>query len=160
MRFNSEKDLESHIRKLISENKTLRKYSIYPLENKKAVDIVICRDGSRSALFFIEIKLCKLNNKNRRERIGVGTKNGKGFQPEILKLNPSYFSDHLRWVLVRKTNKNTEFIFVSSSLLRNYLAGKSVGKKYNNINPSIFKEHHLSYEEFAQELEKWLIETN
>jgi hypothetical protein len=112
-----------------------------------------------SALFFIEIKLCKHNKKNRPERIGIGSRDGKGFQPEILKLNPSYFSDHLRWVLFDKSKKKSKFIFVTSSLFRKYLADNSIGKKFNNINSSILKLPHLSNDEFVCELEKWLIET-
>ena len=96
MTFATEQILESHLRHLIAAQITTNHPHIYALDNKKAVDIVICRDGNPMAVFFIEVKLYQQTH----GRLGIGTGAGGGYQPEIIVRNPDYFETHLRWVIV------------------------------------------------------------
>src|SRR5688572_1362357 len=94
-RFASEAEVERYIRSLIQEHITRLSPELYALRNKKAVDILICREGDQPALFFIEVKYHQLAH----GRLGFGGKEGGGFQPEIVKGAPRYFEENLRWVL-------------------------------------------------------------
>lgn len=150
--FDSEKSFETHIRALIAKHVTSNYPSIYALENKKAVDIVICRDAPfQPALFFVEVKF----HKKAHGRLGIGGGDGSGFQPEIIKKNPQYFETNLRWVI---GNENDDkFIFVDSNLLRKFVSGGGVGNKFNSIRRSIFKDLPLMSEsDFVEELQIWL----
>ena len=77
--FGSELEFESYIRDLIARHITASHPEIYALKNKKAVDILICRDGRVPALFFIEVKYHQSNH----GRLGFGSKGGGGFQNEL-----------------------------------------------------------------------------
>ena len=72
MNFANEAEFEAYIRKLIGREITAKNKSIYALENKKAVDILICRDAPEPDLFFIEVKY----HKNSHGRLGFGSSSG------------------------------------------------------------------------------------
>lgn len=153
MAFESERELEAYIRKIIDKHVTFEHPNIYALENKKAVDILICKDGPEPALFFIETKFHKINH----GRLGFGSRNGGGFQPEIVRRKPEYFERNLRWVLASEKHEPEKVLFIPSDIIRQYVSGSDVGDKFNNIQPAIFqKEPMLSETQFIQELTEWL----
>ncbi len=153
MTFTNERGLENHLRHLIATKITARYPHIYTLENKKAVDIVICRDGDRPAVFFLEVKLFQ----QKHGRLGIGTRRGIGYQPEIVARNPDYFETHLRWVIVHGGEPTASFLFVPTSTVRLYLAGGEIGEKFNNIQLRIFREVTAFDEDtLIDELYKWL----
>ena len=80
--INNESEFENHIRQDIISN-LLSTKEIFKLFNfKKAVDILIAKNGISPKLFFIEIKYHKKNH----GRLGFGQGKGAGFQPEVLKV--------------------------------------------------------------------------
>jgi hypothetical protein len=150
--FKNEKDLETYMRKLIKERITAHNPRIYALENKKAVDILICRDGDSPAIFFLEVKYY---NKNHG-RLGFGGSSGRGFQPEILNKKPFYFEKQMRWVLGSNSLAGS-VIIAESKTIRDYIVGKSIGTKFNNIRPDVFKkEKVLNEDQLAKALTEWL----
>ncbi len=153
MAFANEKEFEAHIRALIKEQITSRFPDIYLLENKKAVDILICRDQPDPKLFFIEVKY----HKSSLGRLGFGSQGGRGFQPEILKKQPVYFEQNLRWVIGNESNTSGKFLFLTSKTIRRYVAGKTIGNKQNNIQERIFAtEKHVDEKQFLQGMKEWL----
>lgn len=151
MAFNNEKEFEQHIRELIKLHIIPQSVDLLLLHNKKAVDVLICRNGIHPAAFFIEIKY------HRKDRLGTGHGNGGGFQPEIIKCQPSYFESNMRWILgdVRYDNS---YWFVDNATIGQYLAGDAIEDKYNNIRVKIFKEQpKLTEEQLISVLLKWLI---
>ena len=156
MNFANEAEFEAYIRKLIGREITAKNKSIYALENKKAVDILICRDAPEPDLFFIEVKY----HKNSHGRLGFGSSSGGGFQPEIVSRKPAYFESNLRWAIASEAHPENGIIFVSSEVIRNYVSGGKVGQKFNNIQAKIFREiKGLDEKEFVSELSKWLKST-
>lgn len=149
--FESELHAERQVRQIIRDRITARNPHIYALENKKAVDIVICRDGHSPALFFVEVKF----HKAKHGRLGFGSSSGGGFQPEILQRSVRYFERNLRWVLA--SEEHDGYVFVDSTTIRNYIAGGNIGEKFNNIQSRIFKQEALlSQEDFTNALTRWL----
>jgi len=93
--FNSEKEFEGHLRRDII-SPLLKEYPVYyMMESKKAVDILICKNGKEPALFFIEVKY----HRHSHGRLGFGHAKGGGFQPELLIQKPTYFQNNMRWIL-------------------------------------------------------------
>src|SRR5688500_4245150 len=92
----SERDLETKVREILR-SKVLPSLNdqVHLLTSKKAVDIVLCRQGENPKLFLLEIKYHKIQH----GRLGFGHKKGGGFQPEILKSSYHYFENNLRWIL-------------------------------------------------------------
>ena len=81
MKFKNETEFEHYLRQLIADRITAQYPHIYALDNKKAVDILICRDSPlSSALYFLEVKY----HKKSHGRLGFGSRNGGEFQPEIV----------------------------------------------------------------------------
>lgn len=151
MIFKSEQEFETYIRGLISKHISSTDKDIYALTNKKAVDILICKDKSKAELFFIEVKY----HINSHGRLGFGSKAGDGFQPEILSKRPKYFEKNLRWAI--SSEDSDKIIFVSNDTLLNYISGGTIGQKFNNIQKKIFTEvKGLTEAEFISELKKWL----
>src|SRR3990170_6360101 len=136
MVFVKEAELETYLRNLIETKITAQHPYIYALKNKKAVDIVICRDGDRPALFFLEVKLYQQTH----SRLPIGTGKGNGYQPEIVTRNPRYLESNLRWVIVDNRQSRPLFLFVPTSTVSKYLAGGGVGEKFNNIQLKIFRD--------------------
>lgn len=156
MKFSSERDFESYLRYLI-EKRICSKYpELILFDNKKTVDILMCRNGEKPALFFLEVKY----HKQSHGRLGLGSSNGGGFQPEIVSKAPDYFESHLRWLISGEGHSDNGVIFASSSVVRRYLAGGSVGEKFNNIQTKIFYEVSGYHEdELVNKIESWLINT-
>jgi len=150
--FSSEAEFEQHIRELILTYITSKHPHIYALDNKKAVDIIICRDlPLKPALFFLEVKYHKASH----GRLGFGSAKGGGFQPEIVSKKTTYFEQNLRWVLGEQDAPG--IILTDSSTIRNYVSGGTVGKKFNNIQKRIFQEQSkISDDVFLEELSTWL----
>lgn len=154
MQFTSERQLECYVRGLLQTKITSRYRHVYALKHKKAADVVICRDGQRPAVFFLEIKLLQPSH----GRLAIGTSRGTGFQPEILARSPDYFETHLRWLIVDGRESSPSFILVSSDIVRRYLSGGEIGRKFNNIRLQIFKEVAGNDEDaLVAELSRWLL---
>lgn len=155
MIFGRESDLESFIRELIAERIADDRLKLSVLEQRKIGDIVICRDGPHPTAFFIEVKFHKANH----GCMGFGHRKGGGFQPEILKKQPAYFEQNLRWVIGSET-KEREVLFLTSSKIREYVSGGKVEDKYNNIRKRILEcEHWKNFKELESELREWLADT-
>lgn len=149
--IDSETAFENHIRTyilndIISENQSYKLFNF-----KKAVDILIAKNGANPELYFLEIKY----HKKSHGRLGFGHGKGGGFQPELLKENTDYFEQKLRWILGNEDSEN--YWFVDNSTLRNYLNGDSVGEKYNGIKLKIFKDvNSLIKSELEIKIKEWL----
>ncbi|MBS0480369.1 MAG: hypothetical protein JSR79_13870 [Proteobacteria bacterium] len=151
--FANEAELERYVREVIQSRVTTRHPHIYTLENKKAVDILICRDGPDPALFFLEVKF----HRHGHGRLGFGSGNGRGFQPEILQRKPAYFERNMRWVLASETHEPDKIRLLTSADVRKYVAGGVIGQKFNNLQTRLWRESpYLSHGDFASELEAWV----
>lgn len=151
--YRNESEFEAYIRALISEHITKATPSIYALKNKKAVDILICKDTPSPELFFIEVKYHQTNH----GRLGFGSSKGGGFQPEIVSTKPAYFESNLRWVLASEEHEPGKVLFLTSEVVRKYLSGGKVEEKFNNFQKKVFKaERWLDEHEFVQQLRYWL----
>ena len=141
------------MRAVIASHITSAHPEIYALENKKAVDIVVCRDRPKDpALLFIEVKFHKQNH----GRLGFGSSKGGGFQPEIVRRRPTYFETNLRWVI--SSDECDGIVFATSDDIRGYVAGGAVGERYNNIQSRIFRDaEKLTQDEFTSSLKAWLL---
>ncbi|OYX16252.1 MAG: hypothetical protein B7Z16_11825 [Algoriphagus sp. 32-45-6] len=149
----NETAFENHIRidiliDIISENENYKLFNF-----KKAVDVLIAKNGLNPELYFIEIKYHKKNH----GRLGFGHGKGGGFQPELLKDKTDYFENNLRWILGNEDSE--EYWFVDNSIVRNYLNGDSVGEKYNGIKTKFFKEvKSIKKEELINKIKGWLFQ--
>ncbi|AYN67447.1 hypothetical protein D1013_08775 [Euzebyella marina] len=147
----SEPQFENHIRKdilneILSDRGNFKLYDF-----KKAVDIMIAENGSRPNLYFLEIKYHKKSN----GRLGFGSGNGVGFQPEMLRDQTDYFETNLRWILGNIESEN--YWFVDNTVIRNYISGGVIGEKHNNIQAKFFKEvPSVSKEKLMLLLSEWL----
>jgi hypothetical protein len=151
--YRNESEFEAYLRSLIAEHITKAAPSIYALRNKKAVDILICKDAPKPELFFIEAKYHQTNH----GRLGFGSGKGGGFQPEIVSTKPTYFESNLRWVLASEKHEPGKVLFLSSEEVRKYLSGGKVAEKFNNFQKKIFREEcWLSESEFVEQLSHWL----
>lgn len=149
--INNEGEFEKHVRQdilvqIIGGNENYKLFNF-----KKAVDILIARNGQDSKLFFIEIKY----HKNSHKRLGFGQSKGSGFQPELLKHSTDYFENNLKWIL---GNENSErYWLVDNATIRRYLNGNFVGDKYNGIKLRFFEEvESVDKIELITRLQKWL----
>lgn len=153
MKLKNEAELEGYVRKLIADQITKKNKNIYALENKKAVDILICRDGKAPALFFLEVKY----HQRAHGRLGFGSGAGGGFQPEIVSKRPRYFEERLRWILASEEFPDIGILFVDSETIRSYVSGGEVGQKFNNIQKKIFDEvKGLNEQQLVEQLSNWL----
>ena len=156
MEFKNESAFESYLRDLIETRICVNHDELVLFENKKAVDILICRNGENPALFFLEVKY----HKKSHGRLGFGSSSGGGFQPEIVSKTPDYFESNLMWLISGEGHSDNGVIFVPSSVIRNYLSGGSVGEKFNNIQNRIFSEvNGYSEDVLVSKIESWLINT-
>jgi hypothetical protein len=122
------------------------------IKNKKAVDIIICKNKPTPELFFIEVKY----HKNSHGRLGFGSGKGVGFQPEILSKKPEYFEKNLRWILFYEDSD--KIFFLTNEKIRNHISKDVIGEKFNNIRKKLFKEEKgLTENELIVELKSWLI---
>lgn len=151
--FNSETEFEAYLRELIQSRICSKNPDLQLFKNKKAVDILICRNGKKPKLFFIEVKF----HKKSHGRMGFGGTKGSGFQPEIVATEPKYFENNLRWILGYEEDNKTNMQFVSSGVIRQYLSGGKVGEKHNNIQNKIFKEvEGFDEDGLLKQLAAWL----
>lgn len=152
MPYENEKLFEEHIRNLISIHILPKDKELIMFQNKKAVDVLLCRNGKKPALYFIEIKY----HKRSHGRLSTGHSKGGGFQPEILSRLPVYFEKNMRWVL--GVEDMDGYFLLQNSQLVNHIAGGVIGKKYNNIQMKLFKEElSLSEVQFIAALKDWLL---
>jgi hypothetical protein len=154
--FGSEAEFKAYVRQLIANKITAKNRSIYALDNKKAVDILICRDAPEPDLFFLEVKF----HKTSHGRLGFGSSSGGEFQPEIVSKEPVYFESNLRWVIASEAHPENGIIFAPSDVIRQYVSGGKVGQKFNNIQAKIFREvSGLDEKGFVAALSKWVTST-
>ncbi|WP_445360279.1 hypothetical protein ACJJIL_16895 [Microbulbifer sp. EKSA005] len=154
MEFENESEFESYLRGLIETRICPNNPDLVLFENKKAVDILICRNGENPALFFLEVKY----HKQSHGRLAFGSSSGGGFQPEIISKAPDYFEANLMWLISGEGYSDNGVIFTSSSVIRNYLSGGSVGEKFNNIQKKIFREiNGYNEDELVNRIESWLV---
>lgn len=151
MPFENEKAFEEHIRKLIKENILPLNKDLVLFDNKKAVDILICKNGKKPALFFLEIKY----HKRSHGRLSTGHGKGGGFQPEIISKLPIYFEHNMRWILGVEDIEG--YFFLRNSQIKGYVSGGSVGKKFNNFKVKLFNDELcLKEKKLIFELKEWL----
>lgn len=145
-----ENDFELKIRKLIKEI-IYNKPEFQILEFKSVVDIVICRNTKQNPkLYFIEVKYAT----GKKGRINIGSPKGVGIQPEILKTKPEYFLQNMKWILGQE--KDDKIYILDTNKATQYIAGKGIGVKQNNLQNRLFEiEEGLSTERFKQEIKKW-----
>lgn len=150
--ISNEMDFENHIRILISETILKTNPNFQILKNKKAVDIIICKeDNDTPSLFFIEIKY----HKNNHGRLGIGGGKGVGFQPEILSKRPVYFENNLRWIIGSENSEN--YFFLNNTELLTFIKDGIIEEKYNNIQKKIFNTAVAhTEEELIEKIKTWL----
>lgn len=154
-RFNKEDEFEKHLRNLITQKICAINPSIIMFDNKNLADIVICKNEGATGIFFIEVKHLKPS----MGRLGIGGKNGTGYQPEIVSKRPEYLESNLRWALYSETHENNDgIIFISTEqLCSSYLQGNEVSLKYNGIKQDIFnQEQGLSDDHFIELVRNWI----
>lgn len=148
---NNETEFENHIRQdilteILADRKAFKLFNF-----KKAVDVLIAKNGNDPKLFFIEIKY----HKESHGRLGFGQGKGAGFQPEVLKAKTTYFEDNMRWILGHEDSE--QYWFVDNDTIRQYLNGDKVGEKYNGIKIKFFREvQSFSKLELKKQLELWI----
>jgi hypothetical protein len=149
--INSESDFENHIRDIIRQDILNNNSNLILLKNKKAVDILICRNNDNQSLFFIEIKY----HKSKHGRLGFGHEKGGGIQPEILTKRPEFFETNLKWIIGSEESENY-FLFNNAELV-NYLKGGQISEKFNGIQKRIFKEATVvNKQELILKLGTWI----
>jgi len=148
--INSETDFEKHLRKDIVSFSIPNDYILF--NSKKAVDILIAKNGDIPRLFFIEVKY----HKNSHGRMGIGQGKGGGFQPEILQTKTDYFEQNLIWILGNEDSE--EYWLCNNETIRKYVNNGFIGEKYNGIQLKIFKEENsISKETIIKKLENWFL---
>tara|TARA_R110002167_G_scaffold334025_2_gene541141 strand:- start:941 stop:1405 length:465 start_codon:yes stop_codon:yes gene_type:complete len=142
---------ESHIRQDILFEVLANKSTFKLFNFKKAVDVLIAKNGEKPKLYFIEIKYHKKNH----GRLGFGQGKGAGFQPEVLKDKTTYFENNLRWILGHEDSE--QYWFADNNTIRQYLNGDKVGEKHNGIKLKFFNDiKPISKSELVKKLNIWL----
>lgn len=148
---NNEIEFENHIRQDILTEVVADKKAFKLFNFKKAVDVLIAKNGIDPKLFFIEIKY----HKKSHGRLGFGQGKGAGFQPEVLKDKTTYFEKNMRWILGHEDSE--QYWFVDNDTIRQYLNGDKVGAKYNGIKTGFFKNTNpISKSILIKRLNDWL----
>ncbi|MBI1182716.1 hypothetical protein GC194_00485 [bacterium] len=151
MTFANESDFEAYLRGEIIKPIITSHKEYYLMESKKAVDILICKNGSNPSLYFIEVKY----HKKLHGRLGIGQRKGVGFQPEILSSKPTYFQNNLRWVMGSESHNG--FLWLHNDEITEYLNAGMVGGKYNGVRKKIFNEKPLlNTAQLESNLRSWL----
>lgn len=149
--ISNESDFENHIRQDILKEILANKLAFKLFNFKKAVDVLIAKNGKDPKLCFIEIKY----HKKSHGRLGFGQGKGAGFQPEVLKDKTTYFENNMRWLLGHEDSE--QYWFVDNNTIRQYLNGDKVGAKYNGIQIKFFSEvQSISKESLITNLSNWL----
>ena len=153
--FANEADFERFIRNVVASEVTTNWPEIYCLNNKKAVDILVCDDRVEPRLSFIEVKY----HRAKHGRLGFGSAGGGGFQPEILTRLPKYFSQRLMWVLACETHHPDKVVVLSCEQLLPFISGGAIGSKFNNFQQRLWREANwLTHEEFSRCIVSWLVD--
>jgi len=150
--FKNEEDLRNWLVEEFQKKISAERLNFRVLDSKNVNDILICKENiSHPALVFIEIKLYKTSH----NRIHIGDRKGKGFQPEILSKRFIYFDRYLRWFIA---SEKGECVFVNNEVLSKYLMRKGIKEgKHNNIDPTILeKENPASLSSGIEKIIKWL----
>lgn len=154
MTFDNERAFEDHLRNIIDSHITSEIPNVYALKNKTIGDIVILRDGTSPALFLLEVKYYQLS----KGRLGFGTGSGGGIQPEILKRRPAYLETHLRWAFASDYHTGSGYWLATSDVVCRFISGGAIGRKQNNIQEQLFREHpSIDQTQLVQELKRWLL---
>lgn len=132
--INSELEFENHLRDDIIAPLLISHEDFELYDFKKAVDILIAKNGDNPSLYFLEVKYDKPNH----GRLGFGQANGAGFQPEVLTKRSTFFEENLRWIL--GSEESEEYWFVDNETICQYLQGGEVGDKHNGIQKRFFHE--------------------
>ena len=149
--FKTEIEFENHIRHLIKTKILNENTDLVLLENKDVVDIIICSNKNQGHIYFIEAKFYT----QTKNRLGFGTSNGKGFQPEILKLRPKYFDNYMLWVFGQENDN--DFYLLDNKMVSKYFAGGKIGDKQNNFQTKLFcNDFKLKENEFIERLKSWM----
>lgn len=152
MPFESEKAFETYIREILKKHILPKDKNLVLFQNKKTVDVFLCRNGKKPALYFLEIKY----HKKKHGRLPTGHGKGGGFQPEMLSKLPTYFEKNMRWVLGKDEKEG--FWFLTNQQIANNLSGNSIGKKFNNIQKKIFNDQQpMTEPQFIKALKEWLL---
>lgn len=150
----NESAFENHIRKDILNDIISRKKNYKLFNFKKAVDVLIAKNGTNPELFFLEIKY----HIESSGRLGIGQAQGRGFQPEVLKDKTDYFENNLRWILGKEDSE--EYWFVDNNKIRKYLNAGSIGEKHNGITTKFFKEvSSMNKTKLTDEIIEWLFKS-
>lgn len=154
MKFKIESEMNKEVRKLLGEKVLPNADGTFQvLKSDKALDIPICKEGDVPKLFFLELKC----HQSSHGRLGIGHGYGGGFQVEVLKLMPDYFEKYLKWLLAYPEMYPGKYLLLNTSDVRKNVSGGDVGKKFNNIRQSVFKDYTLLDEdEVISGLIAWL----
>ncbi len=149
----TERIFEAHVRKQIAQKILPHRSDLILMNSKKAVDIMICRNGETPALYLIEVKF----HKSKHGRLGFGSSKGIGFQPEILLKMPDYFSRYMKWVIGEESRGIHEFAVLDNYEMQQFVSGGKVGEKHNNIQKLIFTQvDWLTEQQLVTRLLEWL----
>ncbi|MGO7604760.1 hypothetical protein ACC718_14970 [Rhizobium ruizarguesonis] len=152
--FDNEIRFEEHIRNIVYRSIELSGIDAKVIVAKRLTDIIICRND-RPSIFFLEIKY----HKRKHFRLGIGHGNGGGFQPEILRHQPAYLESQMRWIIGSEERVGDRFLLKNSDIAR-YVSGGQIGKKFNNIKTSVFRDFSpLSDDALLHALTEWLLAT-
>lgn len=147
--INSESQFESHIRHEILPFTINDSFKLFDF--KKAVDLLIAKNGENPKLFFLEIKY----HQKHHGRLGVGHSKGGGFQPEVLRDETDYFETNMRWIL--GSDRSDDYWFVDNATIRKYLNADSIGPKYNGIRKIFFTEvSPITKSELIEQMQTWI----
>lgn len=121
------------------------------LESKNVTDIIITKENETLPIIaFLEVKYVTAS----KGRVGIGDKEGKGFQVEILKEKFIYLERYARWIIVKENNDAT---FVNNETIRKCIHGgeENIGEcKQHNININKLKFKKL--DEVIKDMINWL----
>lgn len=150
--ISSESEFENHIRNEIIPFAIGNNGDYKLFDFKKAVDVLIVKNGVDPKLFFLEIKY----HQKHHGRLGIGHGKGGGFQPEVLRDRSDYFEANMRWIL--GSEESDEYWFVENDTLRDYLNAGVIGPKYNGIRKTFFNEiKSMKKANLIDQISLWLI---
>ena len=146
----TELQFENRIRDIIQSD-IIPNNNLLIMDIQKTTDIIICKNGDNPQIFFIEIKYYNTSH----GRLGFGHASGKGFQPEVLRKNPDFFQNNMRWIL--GSIDSEEYFFVDNKTILKFVSGNSIDYKQNNIQTKIFKEiKGFSKKDLVDQINDWI----
>ena len=158
--FASEKEFEQHIRDLLKRTVATQESGYQILESKGISDIVICREGAHSAIFFIELKYSSRTPKGELNTIDVSEK----IQSEILLKRPEHLDSRFMWLLGSASCEGDYWLMNSENLLPHITTNPLTVEKMNNISLKIFRgeanNHKFNEEGLIDWLRYWLTQAS